>query len=730
MHAIKLVLGFNTLNLIIIKNHMFKYIAHSENKIGEEQTMKQHCEGVAEMMKSFALTNDYTDIYSYCGLLHDFGKYSEGFQRYIRFGGDKEPHAKWGAYMAKCENLINIAFPIMGHHAGLPNRDSMFETLNLCGKEYSKWEKIIQAKNNDCMFIPPCDNTPFTMIGTTTQKELFVRMLFSSLVDADSLDTERHFQKEQYDMRPQKVRDTELLLDELHKKFSSFTNNTPLNELRTYVRMYAQGLAELPQGCYSMTLPTGMGKTLCSLNWALHHAKAHPNIKRIIIVLPFISIIDQTANELKSIFKDYDVVLEHHSNVIYEGNSDEDCYCKTPKQLATENWDYPIVITTAVQFFESLFSNQRSRCRKLHNLQDSIVIFDEIQTLPANLAECTMRMLNDMLYLCRCSFLFCTATQPNFHTRKDFSGIDSIISLVENPERIFAATKRVEYYPVDDYNSLSVDSISDKVIEQNNSVLIVCNTKKKALMLFERIESHSKLPVLHLSTNMCQVHRMSIIDKVRKMLNDGEKLILCSTQLIEAGVDIDFPVVFRELAPLESIIQSAGRCNREGKLERGKVFLFQLEEKGQPSVQYETFAQYAQLCYRDNESRLSDTDFYTEYYTKIIDLYAQKDDITPEREKLLFENVADKYRIINSSTESIFIYRYNEDSLLLYNEVKDKEYLSRYDCQRIAQYSVQVYDKFLNHNSSKIAEVNNLKIWSGAYSDEYGLSNEDEIYYL
>lgn len=709
---------------------MRKYIAHSKNINGEEQSMKHHSEGVVEMMKSFVLADDYADIYSYCGFLHDLGKYSDGFQRYIRFGGDKEPHAKWGAYKAICEKLINIAFPIIGHHAGLPNRDSMFEAFELCDKEPTKWNAIIQAINNDSMCIPICDNTPFNTIGSTTQKELFVRMLFSALVDADSLDTERHFQKEQCDKRPQKVLDTELLLCELNKKFSSFNQYTPLNELRTNVRLYAQGLAKLPQGCYSMTLPTGMGKTLCSLNWALHHAKAHPNIKRIIIVLPFISIIDQTANELKAIFKEYDVVLEHHSNVIYEGNSDEDCYCKTPKQLATENWDYPIVITTAVQFFESLFSNQRSRCRKLHNLQDSIVIFDEIQTLPANLAECTMRMLNDMLHLCRCSFLFSTATQPNFHTRKDFSGIDSITSLVEKPEKIFAATKRVEYYPVDDYNPLSIEDITNKVIEQNDSVLIVCNTKKKALMLFERIKSQSKLPVLHLSTNMCQVHRMAIINKVRKMLNNGEKLILCSTQLIEAGVDMDFPAVFRELAPLESIIQSAGRCNREGKLERGKVFLFQLEEKGQPSVQYETFAQFAQLCYKNNERRLLDADFYTEYYTKIINLYAPKDNITVEREKLMFENVADKYHLINSSTESIFIYRYNEDSLLLYNEVKDKEYLSRYDCQRIAQYSVQVYDKFLSHNGRKITEVNNLKIWSGAYSDEYGLSNEDEIYYL
>ena len=707
-----------------------KYIAHSENGNGEEQTIKQHSEGVADIMKSFALTDEYADIYAYCGLLHDVGKYSEGFQRYIRAGGEKEPHAKWGAYMAKNDRLINIAFSVFGHHMGLPNRDTMFETFIQCENEKGKWLEIQRSLRNDGMCIPPCDNAPFNRIDGNTAKELFVRMLYSSLVDADSLDTERHFQEEQYNARPRLILDVDALLDALNYKLSSFSHNSPLNGLRTEVRLYAQSLAEEPQGCFSMTLPTGMGKTLCSLNWALHHAKVHSNIKRIVIVLPFLSIIDQTAKELKSIFKDHDVILEHHSNVIYEGKeSEEEYYCKDPKQLATENWDYPIVVTTTVQFFESLFSNQRSKCRKLHNLQDSIVIFDEIQTLPVHLAECTMKMLNDMLHLCRCSILFCTATQPNFQTRSDFKGIDHIVPLVENPMAIFAATKRVEYYPIADYEVQSIDSIAQKVCEEKESVLIVCNTKKKAKALFDSIKEKGNMQVLHLSTNMCQTHRMVVVDKVKGKLKNGEKLILCSTQLIEAGVDMDFPIVFRELAPLESIIQSAGRCNREGKLENGKVFLFQLEEKGQPSAEYKTFTQFAQLCYHNNENRLTDADFYAEYYTDIVKLYAPEDTITPKREKLMFQDVADIYHIIDSSATSLFVYRYNEESLQLYKEITGKEYLSRKDYQQIAQYCVQVYNKFERDNSDKIAETTNgVKIWSGAYSEEFGLSNEEEIF--
>ena len=709
----------------------YKYIAHSENSNGEEQSMVQHSEGVAELMKSFALANDFAEIYSCCGLLHDLGKYSTEFQKYIRSNGNKEPHARWGAYMALKSKLINIAFPVIGHHAGLPNRDAMFEDLEICAKEENKWKNIQQALEDDDFIIPMCDNSPFDKIGDTFQKELFIRLLYSALVDADSLDTERHFKKEQFGARSSKTLDVDVLLTAMNKRFESFKQDTPLNELRTNVRLYAQSLANADKGCFSMTLPTGMGKTLTGLNWALHHAKAHPNIKRIVIVLPFISIIDQTANELKNIFKDYDIILEHHSNVIFEEANEEETYCKDSKYLATKNWDYPIVITTAVQFFESLFSNQRSKCRKLHNLQDSIVIFDEIQTLPVNLAECTMKMLNDMLHLCRCSFLFCTATQPDFQTRQDFSGIDNIIPLVENPASIFASTKRVKYNAIDEYKAQSFDSIADYVVEQKDSVLIVCNTKKKAIALFTYLKKRSEIPVLHLSTNMCQIHRMEVINKVRQKLKNGEKLLLCSTQLIEAGVDIDFPVVFRELAPLESIIQSAGRCNREGKLDEGQVYLFQLEDQSQPSRQYETFAQYAQLCYKGNENRLTEADFYSEYYTKIFSLYVEKESITSKRKQLMFQDVADLYHIINSNTITLFIYRYDGESERLYNEIRDKEYLSRKDYQRIAQYSVQVYEWFMNNNVDKIEETpNGVKIWFGAYSKEKGLSNEDEIYYI
>lgn len=705
------------------------YIAHTVNNKGMEQSMIDHSYGVANLMSSFALSPLFADLYAYCGLMHDLGKYQEHFQNYLRNKCDSVPHSIWGAYAASQNKLINIAHPIIGHHGGLKNNDEVHETLSLCNND--DFQKIYSCFIEDNGSITLPNNYTFNQIPTITQKELFVRLLYSSLVDADSLDTERHFNLEQYDSRPNSILDVDNLLVLLNKKFAKFTSNSDINRLRNDVRLYAQQQAKLPQGCFSMTLPTGLGKTLCSINWALHHAKAHKNIKRIIIVLPFISIIDQTSKVLKDIFGDSDVVLEHHSNVIHEPTTSNGEERISPRQLATENWNYPIIVTTSVQFFESLFSNKRSKCRKLHNIQDSIIIFDEIQTIPLGLAECSMVMLNDVLQLCRSSLLLCTATQPDFKTRKEFQGIDNITSLVENPKCIFEQTKRVEYIPVDSYLPQDSCTIAARIAEDGNSTMVICNTKKKALAMFDALKEKSKLRVLHLSTNMCPIHRLEIIVDIKDTLKRGERLIVCSTQLIEAGVDLDFPVVYRELAPLESIIQSAGRCNREGKLEHyGQVYLFSLAEKGQPNKQYQTFADFARTSYKGNESRLCDADFYTEYYRDIIRLYGPKDSITADRNKLMFQTVAEKYRLIDNETTTLFIYKYNEDSLNLYHSLKDQEYLSRSDCQQVSQYSVQIYDIFLKDNYNLIGDMAGIKVWYGGYDEYIGLTNEEEFYYI
>lgn len=709
-----------------------EYIAHSENLSGVIQTMKEHSSGVGKFMREFALSESFADLYEFCGLIHDIGKYSSDFQKHISGENNKVRHSIYGAILATKQSMLDVAMPVYGHHSGLPNRpDMLLDIKTEQSTPKSIYDEILKKWDEDTknkVKIPGDES--FRVIPDVLQKELFVRMLFSSLVDADSLDTERHFCEDRFNARIYQPLNAVFLLNQLQqKRFIPFMNDLdksdqPINKLRNFVRIYAESKANLPQGFFSLTLPTGMGKTLCSINWALHHALCHKNIKRIIIVLPFISIIDQTAEELKAIFNEEgkDFVLEHHSNIINidDKNPDE----SSPKQLATENWDYPIIVTTAVQFFESLFSNKRSACRKLHNIQDSIIIFDEIQTLPLNVTEPTLVMLENLQQLCRCSILFCTATQPDFKTRKGFSGVNHIESLVEDPQHIFDETKRVAYQPLNGYNQLAISELADIVTKQGKSALVVFNTKKKARMFYEELRGIDGYQTFHLSTTMCPVHRKEIIRTIRQVLTSKEPIIVSSTQLIEVGVDMDFPTVYRELAPLESIIQSAGRCNREGKISLGDVYLFSLTESGQPSQEYRAWLEFANLLYRGNEEKLCTHDFYEYYYRELVKNYAHTDKytITEDRKKLLYQTVADKYKIIDSSSQALFVYGYNSDSRQLYNQVKDKEYLTKQERQQVSQYCVQVFDNFLRDNSSFIgSEQCGLLVWHGSYSSDVGL---------
>lgn len=721
------------------------YIAHSANSDGIIQTMKEHSSGVGKLMREFALSESFADLYEYCGLIHDIGKYSDSFQNYISGQGSKTRHAIYGAILAKDASLIEVMFPVYGHHAGLPNKPSMAGDIKaelITNRAY--YDAIYEhwRDDNDKQLNVP-DDELFRSLPDILQKECFVRMLYSALVDADCLDTERHFAKKKFEQRKSVVLEPDALSAKLEQEFMRFEQdpekkNLPINQLRNRVRLYAESKANLPQGFYSLTLPTGLGKTLCSINWALAHAQCHKNISRIIIVLPFVSIIDQTAGKLKEIFNDEknDFVLEHHSNVIYAENEDKEEY--NPKLLATENWDYPIIVTTNVQFFESLFSNKHSDCRKLHNIQDAVIIFDEIQTLPMGITEPTLTMLDNLQQLCRCSILFCTATQPDFATREGFRGISHIESLVENPEMVFEQTRRVTYHPVNDYNEVSISELSDIVIHNKQSALVVFNTKKKARIFLEEIKGGQAFKhYFHLSTSMCPDHRKSVLKEIQEVLKKNEAVIVCSTQLIEAGVDLDFPSVYREIAPLESIIQSAGRCNREGKRKddngneiKGDVYLFALTEVGQPSKEYDSWSQFANLLYKGKEEQLYTHDFYGYYYRELTKSFVDTDrlKITEDRRKLLYQTASDKYKIIDKKTQTLFVYKYNEESRKLYDRIKDQEFMSKQDYQLVSQYCVQVYEKFVSDNNSYILpEKCGINVWHGKYDNTFGLPFVEDL---
>lgn len=549
------------------------------------QTNLEHQKGVSALASLFAGEFGMTEWGEVLGLLHDKGKEQKSFQQHIKkesgyvsdikVEGDYK-HAYVGALIAKqlfksppfYQLMDNI---LMGHHRGL----------------YDYGDKMEVLKNNipNDVSIEQIDvklNMPLQHLLEKDCHHL-IRMLYSCLVDADYLDTEQFMQPEQSKLRGGKSSIAELCekletyLDDL-KKTASVSN---VNTIRNEVQQYCINASEREVDFYSLTVPTGGGKTLSSLLWALRHAKKN-GLKRVIIAIPYTSIITQTASVLRGIFGD-DNVLEHHSNVNIQ---DEGKELSKSLKLATENWDYPIIVTTNVQLFESLFSNKPSVCRKLHNIVNSVLILDEVQTLPLEYLKPIVDTLDTLKRVFNTSILFTTASQPILSGKIEgsnpyvsFEALPQINEIVPQGANLHERLRRVKL----DIDNMprSYDDIADK-ISQYPRVLCIVNTRKDAKEIYSRLPKDGLC--FHLSRMMCPAHVREVIDEIKNALkNDSNTIIrVVATQLIEAGVDIDFPVVFRQEAGLDSILQAAGRCNREGKLEIGTTYVFSLENQLPP----------------------------------------------------------------------------------------------------------------------------------------------------
>ena len=415
---------------------------------------------------------------------------------------------------------------------------------------------------------------------TITDPALWIRMLFSSLVDADFLDTEAFFDTTQSQMRGN-YPGIQTLLDTFNHYMRSLEKNasdTHVNRLRKNVLQQSIAFASRESGIYTLTVPTGGGKTLSSMAYALHHARAHGK-RRIIYVIPYTSIIEQNAQVYRNIFGD--AVIEHHSQFALDDESPEMARTK----LASENWDAPIIVTTTVQFFESLFANKPSRCRKLHNIAESVVIIDEVQTLPIPYLQAITDKINALNKDYATTFLLCSATLPSFESfalpESTFYGLNIKDEIVVDPE-ILSKSLRRTHIEWEHTTPKSYDKLAEEIIDGNLSALAVVNTRDRARKLYDALLAYD-LPLFHLSANMCGEHRSRIIKEIRIHLQQKEHIIVVSTNLIEAGVDLDFPLLWRELAGLDNIAQAAGRCNREGKLPKpGTVTIFTLAEGSTP----------------------------------------------------------------------------------------------------------------------------------------------------
>ena len=537
------------------------------------------------------------------GLLHDLGKYTREFQARLEGASQRVDHATAGAQVAFDRwGMMGkmLAFCIAGHHAGLAN-----------GVDDGKNRSTLQVRLSPAYLsrIPDLDsqwkteitlperlNSPAAFLNRRMgfegfQLAFFIRMIFSCLVDADYVDTDC-FYRQLEGQEPRYSSNTGL--STLQTRLNTFLEqlaqkaNSPIHKLRQMILKDVLSQADRPRGLFSLTVPTGGGKTFASMAFALDHAlKQAKPLRRVIYVIPFTSIIEQNAKVFRDAFGEdlAEAVLEHHSAFDSDKLPSKDS--KDKLRTAMENWDAPVVVTTAVQFFESLFADKTSKCRKLHNISGSVIILDEAQTLPLKFLKPIMAALDELARNYQCSIVFCTATQPALgKIHLPDVGFEDVHELVSDPDELFRQLRRTHLHNL----GLQTDEQLIEQLSSREQVLMIVNNRRHARVLFDGIKN---LPgARHLTTLMCAKHRSQVLNEIRADLHAGRPCRLVSTSLIEAGVDVDFPTVLRAEAGLDSIAQAAGRCNREGRysVQESTVYIFRTDDEWKAPPELELFA--------------------------------------------------------------------------------------------------------------------------------------------
>jgi CRISPR-associated endonuclease/helicase Cas3 len=720
-----------------------KLIAHTKGQNGKDDFLIDHLKDVAVMARSSAEKFGCGAIAHCLGLLHDLGKINPLFQSYLKAMEEnrshpKVPHAIWGAsfiyYLLWCKNQKDawkeFALPLYGHHAGLQAH----------GLASQKFSRFLREKSSDLQSmisawteLQQCFTTesPAFSVANNTHREMRIRMVFSALVDADYIATEKHFEPQKASNRGKWPDLPELWerfrqdQDKLLKKAEA--NPTKVNRIRREVYDSCLDAAKMKPGVFKLTVPTGGGKTRSGLAFALQHSIQNKNVfDRIIVALPYTSIIDQTASEYRKILeKEGECVIEHHSQIDVPDEKEEQSLKHMYYRLATENWDAPLIVTTTVQLFESLFTNKPGRARKLHNIAKSVLILDEVQTLPPQLLKPTLDVLRDLVDHYGVSLILSTATQPAFDNTpylKPFQDIETK-EIVPGYARHFKMLQRVNYEFLPE--PLDWSELAEE-IKNMSQVMVVLNTRKDALAL---IDAMGETPhIYHLSTLLCGRHRKDKLKEIRSRLVDVQPVRLISTQVVEAGVDIDFPVVYRALGPLDRIVQAAGRCNREWQDSKklGQVVIFQPEEGGIPRGAYligKTEAQAMLQKYGPNE--LHNPEIFMEYFQRLFSDLSEKLDekgIQDLRMDLNYPEVSKRYRIIPKNTVPVVV-NY-QDALSILNEWERDT--SRRNWRRLQPYVVNIYrwqiEKFRDWLHPLQEDI--LFQWVGKYDDVRGISNE------
>lgn len=713
-----------------------EHLAHiSDDK--REQSMSDHAEAVATLCARF-ISESYsprlTPLGWLVGRLHDAGKAQPSFQRYLRavaLEGErapKAPHSAAGALLC-FRGLADLypmtaqalAYCIDGHHRGLrgyKDLDQVLEDGETLMRLHDTLEHDRQVSTLLEHWAEEHGHKIERHLGKmdSEDRQLFVRILFSCLTDADFLDTEAFMDRERQHLRLEISRQYSTMteLRELLRQHTDrFQATSSINQKRKlFLDACREHGRQCNKGFYSLLLPTGGGKTLSSMAWALEHAIQHQS-PRIIYVIPYTSIITQTAQTFREIFGEHNI-LEHHSDIRFERDAEIDERLDRTRILA-ENWDAPIIITTNVQFFESLFAHKTSRCRKLHHICQATLVFDEVQIFPTGFLHPMLRALNSLYYSFGTQTLFCSATLPNFdevvgseyaHKKNFFALEEKVQPIIPYDREHFAPFDRVDYQiePV----QYSMEGLAE-ALAQHPSALCIVNTRREAACLYRSLMGIGLPPdrVIHLSRMMCSAHIQDQITSIKDRLAQGEPTIIVSTQLIEAGVDIDLPVVYRAFAGLDSIVQAGGRCNREGRgLERGRMICFTLTEGSRAMGELHDAQQACRQLLRTwaGDQDLTSPEIISSYYKIFYTAVSQFDikgienllwhSCNSESWRFEFEQASQEFMMIDERNKIDIFTPYKKEGANLLGQIKcGKRPLDRSALRLLQRYRVGVYEK-------------------------------------
>lgn len=689
-----------------------EYFAHSGNGVGQMHRLSAHLQSVAKLTGEAVGEWPFAAETEMAALLHDVGKYGDLFQRRLKGEESGLDHWSQGAWLACVEHKsVAAALAIQGHHIGLqslaklrrvmPNLQTVCSYPDVLRLSEGDLSVLKMRFTQDGLSVPALDKK--LKIVQQLDAMLDVRRLFSALVDADFLDTEAHFEGnssgKHYRPTPPRLQpDAALAILETHiTKLKIGTETHPMQSVRDALFETCVERAADRKALYTLTAPTGSGKTLAMLAYALKHAATH-GLQRVVMVIPYLTIIEQTARIYREIFEPHFgelYVLEHHSLAGLGTEIAQSDAEGSPRQSGmndvqrrrhqqTENWDAPLIVTTSVQMLESLFSNRPSACRKLHRLADSVILFDEVQTLPTSLAVPTLAALSHLVSHWGSTVVFATATQPAFDTPVIHAQVQQQCAEGWKPTNLnptaLRAPRRVRWEWCED-QAMSVESLAQSLAASGaGQTLAILNTKRLARAVFETLRARSGEPVLHLSTNLCPLHRSHILGEVRDHLKSNTPVHLIATQCVEAGVDVDFPEVWRAFAPLDALIQAAGRCNRNGyRAEGGRMVVFMPEDNQYPDRSYEQAAQAAQTLLklrpqaRENPEAPEAIRAYYELLYGLRDITLSSEMVRAISD-LDFAEVALQYRLIRQDAINILVpyKRAAEDYGLLLKEADER----------------------------------------------------------